>query len=146
MTFRGTQSIIVLLVILSIFSIFVYQYSKPFVVILILIMAFSLLYGFTSYIKIDGSKIVKKSMLLFSYQFDIKEIKLIEAITEKKAGYIYIRIGRSDPEDYYILHMRNNSKIRMNAYFKNKGISVGRYLKKEYNIQFKERDTIKYFY
>jgi len=29
-------------------------------------MAFSLVYGFTSYIKIDGSKIVKKSLLLFS--------------------------------------------------------------------------------
>jgi len=42
--------------------------------------------------------------------------------------------------------MRNNSKIRMNAYFKKKGISVERYLKKEYNIQFKERDKIKYFY
>jgi len=47
-------------------------------------MAFSLVYGFTSYIKIDGSKIVQKSLLLFSNHFDIKEIKLIEAITEKK--------------------------------------------------------------
>jgi len=146
MTFRGTQSTIFALVLFSIFTVIVYQFSKPFFVILIFIILWMLVYSLTSYIIITKTKLIKKTLVFFSEEIEIKDINYIEAVTEKKVGYIYIKIGKSDPEDYYILHMKNKSKIKINAYFNNRGRSVGRYLKKEYKIELKEKDKIKYIY
>lgn len=77
---------------------------------------------------------------------EINEIKYIEAITVKKAGTIYFNIGKSDPEDFYILFFKDKTTLKIDKYYRKHGKSLGRYLKEKYKIRLIETEKIKYFY
>lgn len=40
----------------------------------------------------------------------ILEIKRIEAVTVKKFGYVYLNIGKSPTEDYFVVHLRRGGQ------------------------------------
>lgn len=107
-------------------------------------MVVSLVYGSASSIKIIDDKVIKTTFYFFKREYGIEEMKWIEAVTEKKFGYITIRIGKSYAEDYYILQMKNRSSLKVNAAFKNSGVSLGRYLKKKYKLQLKETERLRF--
>ncbi|BBI30720.1 hypothetical protein [Cohnella abietis] len=147
MKFRGTQSIIVWIIFnLAIILISLIYSEMVLTYIFVFSLLYFLIYAFSFDIEIIGSTIIKRSFYFKKEMIDIKEIKSIDSVTIKKSGYIYIQIGKSNPEDYYILHLKNNSKIKVNASLKNKGKSLGRYLKSKYKIQFNEAEKIKYIY
>ncbi len=85
-------------------------------------------------------------MFTKNFEIQINSIKYIEAITVKKAGQIYITIGKSEAEDSYILHLKDGSTLKIDNYYRNHGKSLGRFLKEKYKINFKETEKIKYLY
>jgi hypothetical protein len=147
MKFRATQSIIVgVVIVLAAILTSYFNSMISLTYILVVLLLSLLLYGISSDIEMTESRVIKRSFFYKKEEIEIKDITTIDAVTNKKFGHIYIHIGKSKPEDYYILYLKNNKKITVKASFKNNGTSVGRYLKSKYNIQFHEVDKIKYIY
>lgn len=147
MNFRRIQSSIILSIAIILFINFGYRYLSffTFVVISVLLFAFLVYLSSTYYQVIDG-KLIRYTFFTKNFEIEISSIYYIEAITVKKAGQIYITIGKSDPEDTYILHIKDNSTLKIDNYYRNHGKSLGRFLKEKYKIIFKESEKIKYFY
>ena len=104
------------------------------------------IYSLSTDITIIESKLIVRKYFYRKEEIEINDIRSIEAVTERKAGYIYIHIGKKSMEDYYILQLKNRSKIAINAYLLHDGESVGRYLKRKYKIAFMERVKTRYIY
>ncbi|MCM3626746.1 hypothetical protein M3194_05140 [Paenibacillus glycanilyticus] len=147
MKFRGTNAIIVwsIMNVASIIMSLIYL-NILISIILMIVLIYAIIHYFSYDVEIKESKIIVKTFFIKKQIFDISTIKLIHAITTRKAGYIEIQIGKSYPEEFYILVFKNNSKFKINAHLKYKGTSFGRYLKKHYHIPFKEFEETKYIY
>ncbi len=148
MKFSRTQSSIVLSILIIIF-IFIFIGTKYlsdtiFSLTTVFLVSF-LVYLATTFYKITEGKLIKYTLFSKSFEIEIESIKYIEAITVRKVGVVYITI-KSDPEDFYYLHLKDNSKIKIDSHYRNSRKSIGRYLSKKFRIQFKETEKVKYFH
>jgi hypothetical protein len=145
MTFRRTKSIFILLILSILYLIFGLKYLDSFtfrsIAVLILMFIFYLI---STYYKIENGLIIKHSILLLRKEFKIKEIELVEAARIRRAGVIYIRKETSFQEDYYILHFKNNLKIKIDSKYTYRGSTLGQRVIKEYKVPLKETEKMKY--
>ncbi|WP_127534006.1 hypothetical protein [Paenibacillus kobensis] len=140
MKFRATTSIVWIIIILAVIIISLIYAENTLAIIFVLLLLYLFIYSFSFDIEIIESKIIKRSFYLKREEIEIKEIKSIDAVTIKKYGQVYIQIGKSNPEDYYILHLKGNRKVKVNASLKYKDKSLGRYLQSQYKIKFNQVD------
>jgi hypothetical protein len=147
MNFRRVQSSIIFSIAILLFFVFGYRYLSfsTVVVLTVLLFAFLVYLSSTFYQVIEG-KLIGYILFTKNFEIQINSIKYIEAITVKKAGQIYITIGKSEAEDSYILHLKDGSTLKIDNYYRNHGKSLGRFLKEKYKINFKETEKIKYLY
>ncbi|MCK9859323.1 hypothetical protein [Paenibacillus sp. ATY16] len=110
--------------------------------------AVSLFLGFylSESCELHDGVLTKSTLFFFKKRFVIKDIKLIEAVTKKKLGYIYINLTKGPTEDYYLIHFKDLTTYKLNANLYNKGQSIGRFLAKEYKIKLKEKEIMQYLY
>ncbi|WP_219834280.1 hypothetical protein [Paenibacillus sp. R14(2021)] len=147
MKFRGTQTIIIWSIInIAVIIVSLIYLNRASSIIFMSVLIYAFIYFFSYDVEIKESKIIVRTFFIRRQIYDINELKFIHAITIRKAGYIDIQIGKSYAEEFYILVFKNNSKIKVNAFLKYKGTSLGRYLKKQYHIPFKEFEETKYIY
>ncbi|WP_435170142.1 hypothetical protein [Paenibacillus glycanilyticus] len=110
--------------------------------------AVSLFLGFylTVSCKIQDGILTKSTLFFFKKSLVIKDIKLIEAVTKKKLGYIYINLTKGPTEDYYLLLFKDLTTCKLDSHLYYKGQSIGRFLAKEYKIKLKEKEVMQYLY
>ncbi|MFC4306463.1 hypothetical protein [Cohnella boryungensis] len=145
MIFRRTNSIYIILV-LSIFNlVFGSHYlDQDLFELIVGILLMFFFYLVTTFIKVENGLIKRHSIFIIKKTIIIKELGLIEAVRIRKAGVIYIRIGNSVQEEYYILHGKNNIKIKIDSKYRRRGYTLGQFLIKEYKIPHRETEKIKY--
>lgn len=101
------------------------------------------IYFVSTYFKVKDDKLSKYIFFFKTSEVPISSIKLIQAVTVKKFGYIHIYIA-SNSEDYYDIHLRNGGEIKVDAYYSRNGSTLGRFLSKQYRIKFAEVEKMKY--
>jgi len=145
MTFRRINSFCIISV-LTVFNLVLgSHYLDPLTFQLILVILLIIIfYLLTTYIKVENGLIKKHSIFLIKKEILINELSLVEAVRIKKAGVIYIRMGNSIQEDYYILHCKNKNKIKIDSQYKYRGKTIGQILIKEYKVTHKDTERIKY--
>ena len=118
--------------------IFFYVFSLVVIVIL-----FSVKYV------INQDEIIKYIMLFKVQTVNIHNIKMIEIVNVKKIGTIEIFIGKTAKavkEDGYYLIMKDDSLIKIDSgYRSEEGITLGKYIIKNYKIPNKYIEKYKFF-
>jgi hypothetical protein len=144
MIFHKKRSmIIVTLVLIVVYLISIIKNHNFQINLLIVAIYFIIiLVSICSFIIIKDGKLSKYSVLIKTFEIQIREIKIVEAITLKKWGEIFIKVGKSPTEDYYMLITKDNVRYKIDRSYMNKGISFGRYLNKEYKIQLLDKDKM----
>ncbi|MEW9701758.1 hypothetical protein [Paenibacillus sp. SI8] len=89
--------------------------------------------------------ITKYILFVETEKFNINEIKLIEAITNKEIDKIYIRIGQGAGEDEYNFILQDGYMASSADCKNSNGVSIGRYLSKTHKIRMIEKTKYKIF-
>jgi hypothetical protein len=136
---------IVVLVFLVLVRLFWGNDLKVFVLFLSIFLA-AIAYQLGYYWILEGDTLYKYVFFREVCKIEIKQIQSIEAIKIKEFGKAYIEIGKGPFEDRYTYIMKDGSTFTtMSTCCNKQGITIGRYLHKQFKIKFIEKDKIKFF-